>query len=80
MYSKIQIKQFFPFSSCHDSVLVHRTMLGRDLGLSWHCPVPEHAPVLSCPASPLMQAKMMMTTNYDMVLDATRGLKRRLFD
>ena len=28
-------------------------MLGRDLGLSWHCPVPEHAPVLSCPASPL---------------------------
>ena len=28
-------------------------MLGRDLGLSWHCPVPEHALVLSCPASPL---------------------------
>ena len=31
-------------------------MLGRDLGLSWHCPVPEHAPVLSCPASPLIGA------------------------
>ena len=29
-------------------------MFGRELGLSWHCPVPEHAPVLSCPASPLV--------------------------
>ena len=51
--AKSKLNNFFPLLVCHDSVLLHRTMLGRVLALSWHCPVPEHAPVLSCPASRL---------------------------